>query len=407
MEVNENTSGFRLDYMEIYNWGTFDRTVARITPNTSTSLMTGANGSGKTTLVDALLTLLVPNQKRFYNQSSGAEQKKERSEESYVLGEFGRTRDEDELEAKKKHHRNKQDYSVLLACFVDPSTKDAITLCQVRWFSSGGELQRSYIVSSHALTVMTDIKPFDQRGEWRKRLKRTYDKTETYDSFRPYGRDFVDRFGMRSEKALTLFNKTVGIKVLGDLNSFIRGDMLEEGDHEEDFQQLREQYQTLLDTHRNILKAQRQLQLLEPVIVTGTEYEKAQEEIQHLEHIQSTLPFYFNDQELIALHEASSEIAGQIRDVKIEIEERKKEKELCDERVRTLQNAIDNNEESHAIRAIETHIKLLEESMSPKKKAAITYNEFALKIGLATPESSESFVEQRKQCENENRVLEL
>lgn len=69
-------SGYRLDYMEIYNWGTFDKEIYRISPQGCNSLLTGANASGKSTLVDALLTLLVPlKRKRFYNQSSGAEKR--------------------------------------------------------------------------------------------------------------------------------------------------------------------------------------------------------------------------------------------------------------------------------------------------------------------------------------------
>lgn len=40
-------------------------------------------------------------------------------------------------------------------------------------------------------------------------------------------------FGMRSDKALTLFNQIVGVKVLDDLDSFIRTNMLEEVSAEE------------------------------------------------------------------------------------------------------------------------------------------------------------------------------
>jgi len=72
--TDEAKSGFRLQYMEIFNWGTFDEHVWKIKPEGETSLLTGANGSGKTTFVDALLTLIVPEKKhRFYNQSSGSE----------------------------------------------------------------------------------------------------------------------------------------------------------------------------------------------------------------------------------------------------------------------------------------------------------------------------------------------
>ena len=61
--TNPGTSGYRLDYLEIYNWGTFNGAVYRIAPDGNNSLLTGANASGKSTLIDALLTLLVPFKK--------------------------------------------------------------------------------------------------------------------------------------------------------------------------------------------------------------------------------------------------------------------------------------------------------------------------------------------------------
>jgi Uncharacterized protein conserved in bacteria len=88
--TDSQKSGFRLQYMEVFNWGTFDEVVHRIQPLGETSLLTGANGSGKTTFVDALLTLIVPEKRyRFYNQSSGSEKKGDRTEESYVMGGYG------------------------------------------------------------------------------------------------------------------------------------------------------------------------------------------------------------------------------------------------------------------------------------------------------------------------------
>ena len=49
--TSSDTAGFRLQYMEVYNWGTFDEHIFRIAPEGNNSLLTGANGSGKTTLV--------------------------------------------------------------------------------------------------------------------------------------------------------------------------------------------------------------------------------------------------------------------------------------------------------------------------------------------------------------------
>ena len=74
--TSSDKAGFRLQYMEVYNWGTFNEKVFRINPKGNNSLLTGANASGKSTYIDALLTLIVPVKKdRFYNQSSGVEKK--------------------------------------------------------------------------------------------------------------------------------------------------------------------------------------------------------------------------------------------------------------------------------------------------------------------------------------------
>ena len=64
-------NGFRLFRLEVFNWGTFDGRIWSLKPRGETSLLTGENGSGKSTLVDALLTLLVPNQTRSYNHACG------------------------------------------------------------------------------------------------------------------------------------------------------------------------------------------------------------------------------------------------------------------------------------------------------------------------------------------------
>src|SRR4051812_26112707 len=81
--------GYRLDALEVYNWGTFHgmHTVAL---DGSTALLVGQNGAGKSTLVDALLVLLVRSGGRNFNLAAGAA-KKERSELSYVRGAHGRT----------------------------------------------------------------------------------------------------------------------------------------------------------------------------------------------------------------------------------------------------------------------------------------------------------------------------
>ena len=85
--------GFRLQWLEVLNWGTFDRRVWRFELDGRNGLLTGDIGSGKSTLVDAITTLLVPAHRVAYNKAAGAEAR-ERSLRSYVLGHYKSERNE-------------------------------------------------------------------------------------------------------------------------------------------------------------------------------------------------------------------------------------------------------------------------------------------------------------------------
>jgi len=269
--TDESKSGFRLQYMEVFNWGTFDEHVWKIEPGGETSLLTGANGSGKTTFVDALLTLIVPEKKhRFYNQSSGSEKKGDRTEETYVLGGYGSIHAENGQSSKTLYLREHKDqsYSILLAHFSNEADQ-YITLFQVRYFS-GHDMKRIFAIAHKPLHIEDDFKPFDLNGAWRRRIDQQYNKgsrkqVEWFDAASRYAQRLVEVFGMQSMQALSLFNQTMGIKVLGELNEFIRTNMLEPKNMEQEFQELKKHLGTLLEARRNIEKTEEQINLLKPL----------------------------------------------------------------------------------------------------------------------------------------------
>ena len=122
--TSSEVAGFKLDYLEVWNWGTFDKKVYHMNLHGNNSLLTGANASGKSTLIDALLTLMVPlKRQRFYNQSSGVEKKGNRTAASTTT-----------LRLRDKGAR-----SVLLASFCNVD-KRVVTLFQVRYYT-GEELK--------------------------------------------------------------------------------------------------------------------------------------------------------------------------------------------------------------------------------------------------------------------------
>ena len=109
-------AGFRLQQLQVYNWGTFNDGVKSLKLDGQNTLLTGDIGSGKSTLVDAVTTLLVPAHRIAYNKAAGAAAK-ERSLRSYVMGYFRSTRSESGLN-QQDALRDQNSYSVILGQFI-------------------------------------------------------------------------------------------------------------------------------------------------------------------------------------------------------------------------------------------------------------------------------------------------
>lgn len=405
---NNAEGGFRLRNLEIYNWGTFNGKVFQVKPDGRTSLLTGANGSGKTTLIDALLTLIVPSHKRFYNQSSGAEIKKERDENSYFWGYYGKTFSEAEGRSNTEQLRNKADnpYSVLLACFQNTGTLHTITLVQVRWYSNGS-LKKVFIVSPYQLNITEHFGKgnFDIKGDWKKKLVKQFQRTEIYDSFKDYAARFSDLFGLK-DKALSLFNQTVGIKVLGDLTNFIRQEMLEEADGEEQFKSLFNHYSDLLISHKAIQKDEKQLELLEPIIKNKAELISVKLKKSTLDFIEEQMPFYLGKIEYDLLDSHIQKIEEQTETVQ-------QEEKLIRAEVESLETAKDQLVAQRAAMNIDSQISILKkdieaetEKRNAKNQQYTHYTKLAATLNLNTEVDEEAFTENKNKIQSLSKSLQ-
>jgi uncharacterized protein YPO0396 len=371
--TDSQKSGFRLQYMEIYNWGTFDAEVYSIKPMGETSLLTGANGSGKTTFVDALLTLMVPEKRyRFYNQSSGSEKKGDRTEESYVMGGYGTVNSESTGTLKSQYLREHKDtaYSILLANFANEA-EQTVTLFQVRYFANG-DMKRIFGIAHKALHIEDDFKPFDLTGNWKRAIDQRYNKgsrkqVEWFDAASKYASQLVNVLGMQSVQALQLFNQTVGIKVLGNLDEFIRLHMLEPRNMEENFQELKKHLATLLDAQRNIEKAEEQIKLLQPVQQHHTSYNTLKDSIDSTEQVLQTAAIWNSYAKNELLHQAIEESNTAIQDIQQKIQSAKESYEQLQEEERVIKNQIDQNKAGQRMQQLEKEVQELE---AQQKKAA-------------------------------------
>jgi len=390
--------------MEVFNWGTFDEKVFRINPQGNNSLLTGANASGKSTYIDALLTLMVPAKKdRFYNQSSGVDKKGNRTEETYVLGHYGNIQEEGKSSTSTQKLRDKNTYSVILAHFKNTDLKQ-VTLFQVRWFSSSGELNRQFGIAHTSLEIEKDFRDFDSKGLWKRRLDKTYNsnttkkKIEFIEGPTAYAERMASLLGMRSVKALSLFNQVVGVKVLEDLDEFIRTNMLEELDAETEFIQLKESFLTLMDAKTNIEKAKEQIKQLIPINEIAQKLTNIQVDLQQLEKTKETSVYWFAKKGVELGKKELEKCKEEIQRLDDELAElRSKETELKNQET-DLTVQIKSDEVGSQIEKLKTEIARLEKSKNLRIGKLEDYNKIAQNIELNTNPSEETFNANREKA---------
>ena len=400
--TNAGTAGYRLNYLEIYNWGTFNNRIYRIAPEGNNTLLTGANASGKSTLIDALLTLLVPAKKdRFYNQSSGNERKGDRTEETYVLGNYGNLQAEGEMSTKTQQLRDKKTYSVLLASFTN-NHDNVVTLFQLRWFVNG-ELKCSYGFSYKPLTIGTDFSSFNgSKGDWKKTLEKHYNanvpkkQIEFYDTIKDYKDRIISAFGLRSDKALTLFNQIVGVKVLNDLDEFIRNNMLEQRDAESEYIRLSESFATLMEAKTTIEKVREQIAQLEPIDGKAKKLENIESTLKDLQNTREMAVYWFARKNVELANSRIAELDEKLMGFKQELGKLNEEKEELKKKESELRFSIESDDVGRQIGTLKDEISRLEQKKKNRQSKLKEYNKRVIEVGLCENPSEQVFVENRE-----------
>ena len=402
-ESNNSRAGYRLTRLEVFNWGTFNQKVWRVEPRAETSLLTGANGSGKSTLVDALLTLLVPNQKRSYNQASGSH-KRERDERSYVQGAFGKVRRDEGYGAKTQYLRDEGSYSVLLAQFSNGGLGQTMTLAQVLWLQNR-KVEKFFVIAEQPLTIAADFANFTSIPDLKKRLTSSA-QIELFDSFTPYSKSFRKAFGVRSDKALDLFNQTVKIKTIDSLNAFVRERMLERGDVQASIGDLRQHYGDLTRSYEAIQKARKQLELLTPLHDDAQRYRTLMQSAAQLRETERLVPAYFARQTQRLLAPKIEQTQTALEEVAQRFEEVTQRLDAKREEHNQVSVAIGSDEAGQQLALLEKDIEVLQNQVADKKRYAETYDALARQLEVFEYADRETFFTGKRQVEQMQRTLQ-
>lgn len=337
-----------------------------------------------------------------YNQSSGIDKKGDRTEETYVLGHYGNIQNEGDTSTSTQKLRDKNCYSVILASFCNTDMR-TITLFQVRWFNNG-ELKRSFGLARTELNIAQDFQQFDTKGNWKKRLEKQYNDqnkrfVEFFDGPVAYAERFADLFGMRSSTALSLFNQVVGVKVLDDLDEFIRNHMLENREAETEFLQLKESFITLMEAKNNIEKAKEQISQLIPIDELAQQIQKLIQDSQQLEQFKLQGDYWFAQMyvELAAqeLEVKNAELTLSKNDLK---KLKDKESEL-DHQKTDLMTQIKLDQVGNQIENLKQRIIPLGNSCEQRSNKLKEYNQFANAIKLIQDPEPKQFLQNTAQAQ--------
>lgn len=387
---DESLIGFRLQRLEILNWGTFDQQIWTLHLHGKNSLLTGDIGSGKSTVVDAITTLLVPAHRVAYNKAAGAENK-ERSLRSYVLGYYKSERNELAGKAKPVALRDTSSYSVILGVFHNLGYRQTVTLAQVFWNKDlQGQPERFFVCSEQELSIAQDFSRFGSEiNNLRKRLRSH--NIELMDRYPQYSAWFRRRFGIGNEQALDLFHQTVSMKSVGNLTEFVRNHMLEPFETAPRIKALIDHFDDLNRAHEAVLKAKRQIELLTPIVDNCDQYAILNAQSQTMRQCREALKSYFSMQKLALLVERIERLQTGLLKLQTKLSrtnesirtQRTQESEL-------KQQIADNG--GDRIERLKQEIQQLQQNSIKRRTNAEKFEKLLAEISVQFPENEDAFL---------------
>jgi uncharacterized protein YPO0396 len=392
----DDQAGFRLDRLEVYNWGTFDRKVWTLRLNGDNTLLTGEIGSGKSTLVDAVTTLLVPSQRVAYNKAAGAEAR-ERTLRSYVLGHYKSERSEAGLSARPVALRDHNSYSVILGAFRNGGFGLDVTLAQVFWTKEAqGQPARFFLVADRQLEISSDFAGFGPDINHLKKRLRALPGVELFDTFPPYAAAFRRRFGIGNEQALDLFHQTVSMKSVANLTDFVREHMLVASDVASRIDALIRHFDDLNRAHEAVLKAKEQVARLTPLVADCASLAELTLQIEELRRCRNGLNPWFAslkahllDQRLRNLAFEEERISTRMRTLS---ETRGRQQEERDE----LKRSISENG-GDRLERISADIRARQQEKKKRMERAERYAGLCRHLGLGSASDLDCFLANRRE----------
>lgn len=332
--------GYRLEKLEVFNWGTFDSSqgnVHTVRPNGANTLLIGQNGSGKSTLVDAILTLLVRPVVRNYNVAAGA-RKQERDERTYIRCAYNRSGRSDDNHAEIQYLRPQgRHYSALLACFRNEQN-DAFTLAQILHLKADGSVEKVYCFAPDERSIAEHCADLEGTERLRQQMEsRGFRATRSYTEYF----NWLARATNIRPKAMDMLNQTVAVKDIESLNRFIRDHMLESKPWRKKIDDLQAHFTQLREAHESLVRVRRQYELLKPLSEKAASYREQLAELEAVKRRLEATSSFFRQRTVDLLEPECAAKEKELEELTQRKQRQSKEISEQQEEVRRLKNAIE------------------------------------------------------------------
>jgi uncharacterized protein YPO0396 len=265
--ANSHPRQWRLNAVELVNWGTFNG-LHRADISRQGHLITGHSGSGKSSLLDAIATVLTPPKWRRFNAAAqdSSNIRDDRSLVSYVRGAWRRQTDDETGEAVSQYLRPGATWSGILLRYEGAEGAEPVNLIRlfhIRKGSNSSDDLRELNVIRRGDVQLPDFTDFVRNGIEVRQIKARWNDAVVTDQHSVFSARFRGLLGIASENALQLLHKTQSAKNLGSLDQLFRSFMLEEPRTSALADTAVTQFGELSEAHRLVVEARKQVELLQ------------------------------------------------------------------------------------------------------------------------------------------------
>ncbi len=395
---------FRLTRLQVVNWGTFSG-YKDLPIDERGVLFTGPSGSGKSSLLDAHSVVLLPGRDQRFNASAdltarGSKQST-RSTADYVRGAWAENDDEYGQSQVRYLRGGKPTWSAIGATY-DDGLGSVVTGVVIRWFP-GTETDGAHLRAVHQIhDGHFDLDALDEWAQNRfdiKWLKSAFPEPLTVYPSREaeYTRLLSKRIGLTGSKmALSLLGKAKAMKNVGDLNLFIRENMLDVPETFSSAKRMIDLFQPLNEAFEVAQRAYQQEKVLRPVPDEWQAYCDAKEESRTARTLQGgTADAYLRRVHIGLLDAELATLGHSIGTLEAKLSEDRARASDAKRQYESLRGQL--NAEGAELTDLETERDRITDQQNARLTAYGIFRTHVERLTLRPPETSESFQELR--CE--------